>query len=123
MHLQILFVERSVDGTPLDPNDGCFTKGKDISHVERFLKDHEMAKIVIVIDTHSMPNGSLVWTGDSAEEYRTCNLSEVSRILRSLVYFASSCHHRFSGIACPKESISIYRMQTTRRSTTIGSSS
>jgi hypothetical protein len=102
MHLQILFVERSVDGTPLDPNDGCFTKGKDISHVERFLKDHEMAKIVIVIDTHSMQNGSLVWTGDSAEEYRTCNLSEVSRILRSLVYFASSCHHRFSGIAAQR---------------------
>jgi hypothetical protein len=116
-------VEQSVDGTLLDPNDGCLTASKDVSHIECFLKTHEMVKIIIVIDTHSMPNGASVWIGDSAEEYHTCALQEVSSILQSTVYFSSPCHCRFSGIGCPKESTSIYQMHQIHQSTTTRSSS
>ena len=72
-----MLVERSVDGTPMDPNDELFETSKDTSYAEGFLKAHEMAKILVIIDTHCLDNGAFVWTGASADEYRACSLLEV----------------------------------------------
>jgi len=73
-----MFVERSVDGTPLDPNDDLFKMSKDTSLAEHFLNAHPMAKIVVIVDTHCLENGFFVWTGNSEDEYRACSLLEVS---------------------------------------------
>ena len=72
-----MLVKRSVDGCPLDPNDDLYERSKDISHAEHFLKTHKEAKILVIIDTHCLDNGSSVWTGATAHEYRACSLLEV----------------------------------------------
>jgi hypothetical protein len=79
--LQVMLIERSVDGTPLDHNDQKFERSKDTSLAERFLMSNDGARIVVVVDTHCLDNGRLVWTGTSADEYRACSLFEVSSIL------------------------------------------
>jgi hypothetical protein len=76
-----MLIERSVDGTPLDRNDQKFEQSKDTSLAERFLMSNEGARIVVIVDTHCLDNGRLVWTGTSADEYRACSLFEVSSIL------------------------------------------
>lgn len=45
---------------------------------EDFLQEHLMAKIVVVIDTHCLENGFLLWRGTTADDYKACTLLEVS---------------------------------------------
>ena len=72
-----MFVERSVNGSPVDPNDKNFEKTHDTSYAERFLEAHPMAKIVVVVDTHCLDNGTFVWKGATPSEYTSCTLLEV----------------------------------------------
>jgi hypothetical protein len=48
-----------------------------VGEAERFLKRFPTAKIVIILDTHSVENGAFVWSGSSPETYRTCYMLEV----------------------------------------------
>ena len=71
-----------MDGSPLDANDEMFTRSKDTSHVERFLRTHPLAKIIVIIDTHSLKNGFFAWTGNGKDiEFRACSLLEVGVLL------------------------------------------
>ena len=72
-----MFVERSIDGSPVDKNDELFEKSHDTSFAEGFLKAHPMAKIIVIIDTHCLDNGTFVWKGATPTEYTSCTLLEV----------------------------------------------
>lgn len=72
-----MFVERSIDGSPVDKNDEDYERSHDTSFAEGFLKAHPMAKIVVVVDTHCLDNGSFVWKGATPTEYSSCTLLEV----------------------------------------------
>lgn len=48
-----------------------------IDEVKKFLRDHEMAKIVVVVKTHSAENGRFIWRG-SGTTYEGCTLFEAS---------------------------------------------
>lgn len=85
-----MLIERSVDGSPLDPNDELFERSSDTSHAEKFLKTHTTAKIIVVIDTHCLESGSFIWTGTDAATYRACTLLEVS-VFRNAYHFTSPC--------------------------------
>jgi len=73
-----MLVERSVAGAPLDPKDKRYEKTHDTSKAEEFLTLHEGAKIVVIIDTHCLDSGKLVWSGTTADDLRACTLLEVS---------------------------------------------
>ena len=45
----------------------------------RFLVDHPTAKIVVVVDTHCVENGSFVWKG-AKSGFEACGMDEVSVI-------------------------------------------
>ena len=83
-----------------------------------FLAENPMAKILVVLDTHSMENGSFVWKGNSPPSYEGCSLLEVSL-------------HLFQRTAClhaTRSSANVYQilcsntcpMQRERHGTTIG---
>ena len=42
-----------------------------------FLKQHPMAKIIVVVDTHCLENGAFVYEGDSPANFKACLLPEV----------------------------------------------
>ncbi len=42
-----------------------------------FLKQNKTAKIIYIIDTHSMDNGFLAYTGNTPKNYMACSLEEV----------------------------------------------
>jgi len=46
--------------------------------VAEFFRQHETARIIVVIDTHCLENGVLVYEGSSPETYKACLLPEVS---------------------------------------------
>lgn len=48
-----------------------------IQEVTKFLGKHTTAKIIVVIDTHSLENGRFVYTGDTPGTYEACSLFEV----------------------------------------------
>lgn len=68
-------------GKDKDPTDGKAI-AYDTEEIEEFLNRYRTAKIIIVLDTHSIDNGSFAWTGDSPDTYLGCTLNEVS-VLRS----------------------------------------
>ena len=45
-----------------------------------FLKLHETARIVVIIDTHCLENSAFVWAGNSLDTYKGCFLYEVSML-------------------------------------------
>ena len=45
-----------------------------------FLAEHPTAKIVVVVDTHCLKNGKLVWKGTNTISYKACDMDEVSVI-------------------------------------------
>jgi hypothetical protein len=47
---------------------------------ETFLEVHPTAKIIVVIDTHSLDNGFLLWRGTAASNYQACSLLEVGAV-------------------------------------------
>jgi hypothetical protein len=44
---------------------------------DRFLDEYPTAKIIVVIDTHCIENGYLVWGHDAANGLLTCSMLEV----------------------------------------------
>ena len=45
-----------------------------------FLAEHPTAKIVVVVNTHCLKNGKLVWKGTNTISYEACDMDEVSVI-------------------------------------------
>ena len=43
----------------------------------RFLMEYPTAKIVVIIDTHCVKNGSFVWKGTSSTGFQACGMDEV----------------------------------------------
>lgn len=84
-----MLVERAIDGTDAIAMDGLYTKSKDVSLAEKFLRTHKTAKIITVINTHCLDNGYFVWTGNSSDDYCACSLLEVRH---HTIHF-NSCTH------------------------------
>ena len=51
-----------------------------IATAVKFMERNETAKIIYVIDTHSLENGFFVWTGNEPKNYEACSLDEVSMV-------------------------------------------
>ena len=51
---------------------------ESIHGTEKFLREFPAAKIVVIIDTHCLDNGSFAYKGDSPGTYQGCGLLEVS---------------------------------------------
>ena len=49
-----------------------------IKEVEAFLKEHEAAKIVVIVETHASDNGRFVWRSLGKNSHDACTLYEVS---------------------------------------------
>jgi len=80
-----LSLEGITTGEDKQPPPKRSKKGKErevvmtaASTAEKFLSSHLTAKIVVVVDTHCLDNGFLVYTGASTESYKACTLKEVS---------------------------------------------
>jgi len=58
-------------------NDHLYKTTTDLSVAETFLKTHSTAKIVFIVNTHSLPDGFFVYVGDSPDTYKSCSLLEV----------------------------------------------
>jgi hypothetical protein len=50
-----------------------------IAEITAFLNTNPMAKIIYVIDTHSIENGYLTYKGNSPKDYEACSLGEVCK--------------------------------------------
>lgn len=59
-------------------NDSHYKSSKDVSIAQKFLDEHNTAKIVFIVDTHCLENGFFVYQGDSPNTYNACSLLEVS---------------------------------------------
>lgn len=121
IHIQVMLVERAVDGSDGTNYDAGVTHSNDTSLAERFLSDHESAKIVVVVDTHSVDNGYFVWTGASAESYRACSLIEVCWLCLFCICILI-VSKRYSGIVARRGFSSTYLMQMTPQSIAISRS-
>ena len=91
-HLQVYRLDCSLNPEAEKPGE----KGDDnVTHMEvnnpevntlNFLSQHPTAKIIIIIDTHSVENGAFAWTRnpkDPAGTFMTCYLYEVSEQYRT----------------------------------------
>ena len=64
----------------LDGSDtGKVRRREDTEVAARFLTDNPTAKIVVVVDTHCVENGSFVWKG-AKSNYQACGMDEVGVI-------------------------------------------
>ena len=67
-----------VEGGPYDSLESILDYREG---AKAFLKDHPVAKIVVVIDTHCLENGAFVYAGNSngndPKMYEGCSLLEV----------------------------------------------
>jgi hypothetical protein len=63
-----------------------------VKEVIEFLTTWQSAKIVVVIETHCLETGVLVWRGDEPANYETCSLNEVS--------ICDLCVHRVANACC-----------------------
>ena len=72
-----------------------------------FLAKNPMAKILVVLDTHSMENGSFVWKGNTPPSYEGCSLQEVSlHLFQRIAYLhatrsSASVYRTWCSNTCP----------------------
>jgi len=52
------------------------------AHAQDFLRNHLLAKIIVVIDTHCAENGSFVYKSSLPGRYETCQMDEVGPVLQ-----------------------------------------
>ena len=57
-----------------------------------FLSEHPTVKIVVVVDTHCLKNGKLIWQGGKSTSYEACNMDEVCV---TCPYTITPLSHRF----------------------------
>ena len=92
-----MLVERPLNGTPeggqSDLNDDHYNTSEDPTLAVEFLKKHVTAKILFIVDTHSLDNGCFVYAGDSPMTYEACSLLEVGPSFHRALP-ASNFHHR-----------------------------
>jgi len=96
---------------------------QDIAAVTEFMKRFATAKIVVVLDTHSLDNGYFAWKGSSPTTYEGCSLQEVhfSGFRRSRLQ--PTPFYRSSITASLRRCISISTAPRRPRSTPTGASS
>lgn len=63
-----------------------------VKEVIDFLTTWKSAKIVVVVETHCLETGVLVWRGDEPVNYETCSFNEVS--------ICDLCVHRGANACC-----------------------
>ena len=91
---QIMFVDVLLNNRTGQPvvleakigaNDDCVVTKIAPRALGKFLKIHSTAKIIVVLDTHSLTNGFFVWKGNSEKrDYEACGMLEVSAMCRYL---------------------------------------
>ena len=59
---------------------GKGNKSNTAKEARLFFKQHLTAKIVVIVDTHTLDNGAFVYSGSSPETFQTCRLLEVSKV-------------------------------------------
>jgi len=74
-------MECPLNGVPVagpdDRNDRHYRTTRDRTAAESFLNRHPTAKILFIVDTHSLENGFFIYAGDSPQDYLACSLLEV----------------------------------------------
>jgi rhamnose utilization protein RhaD (predicted bifunctional aldolase and dehydrogenase) len=65
-----------------------------MDHVSTFLDNHQTAKVVVVVSTHSLEeNGQFVWGGDSPQSYKGCFMRPVGAAAVLLQRSAIHCKY------------------------------
>ena len=59
-------------------NDGTTERTGSAEAAEAFLEEFPLAKIVVIIDTHSSESGFLLWRGEKRGDFETSPLLPVS---------------------------------------------
>lgn len=75
-----MLLERSLKHTAAE-NKKYFKRSSEAKLAEQFLEKHPLAKILVVIDTHSDDNGYFTWRGGAGSGYESCSLLEVSTLM------------------------------------------
>ena len=58
-----------------------------MKELAEFLNDHPLAKIIIIINTHSLnQTGAFMWGGTTAVDYKTCYMYPVCVHVHSMPY-------------------------------------
>ena len=118
-----MFIEQAIDGGGKQVIDGLAKGSKGPTQIRQFLKDHESAKIIIIIDTHCLPSGGFVWkTGSNYETYGECSLLEVRYYWIYLSMYPYVVH-RYSETVAPKRCLNACQMQAMHHVTTTRASS
>lgn len=75
MRIDIPLGEKRPEEDDADAFESCTT---DVTKAaQEFLTMHKHAKIIVIVDTHSLDRGELLWKGDSAANYEGCCLWDV----------------------------------------------
>ena len=122
-------LDNTEDETPVAKTHKSKGKGKlghnddePIEEVVKFLTKWESAKIVVVVETHCLESGVLIWKGNEPANYETCSLFEVS-MCYLCAHQVANTYHRSSGIASPPRSSSTYQMEMMLHNTATRASS
>lgn len=73
-----MIISEGPEGNQMAGQSTGGSKGDALPHVIEFMNANPTAKIVYILETHSLDNGFLAYTGDSAKSYLACSLEEVS---------------------------------------------
>ena len=85
-----MFIERSLQYTS-EENDRLLAKSEETAQATKFMKAFPMAKIAVIIDTHTTDNGFFVWLGEDEETYHSCSLLEVGVAHHPTCFMLSLC--------------------------------
>jgi len=95
-------MERPLDGVPVagpdDRNDRHYQTTMDRTAVEAFLRMHPTAKILFIVDTHSLENGYFIYAGDSPQNYLACSLLEAGSPSHVAIPHISQFSTDFTGL-------------------------
>ena len=72
-------LKRDLSKTSVSKSWEKATRGakSSIKAAEQFLEEFPNAKIVVIIDTHSLEDGRFLWTGKNPTTFQSCYLAEV----------------------------------------------
>ena len=123
---QVLHIEVLLDGRKDSEKRAQHKTSKDrdsdpnMDRVTKFLDDHPTAKIIPVINTHSLAElGGFVWGGTDPSSFVTCYMFEVSISLCPMQHGLTRHMHRYLKTVSQQRSGNTYR-PTRRSRTTIG---
>ena len=80
------------EGGQSDLNNDHYNTNEDPTLTVEFLKKHITAKILFIVDTHSLDNGHFVYAGDLPMTYKACSLLEVGPSFHHALPASNLCH-------------------------------